>query len=280
MNILPLIFALVLILSVLTVEKLERFKNQAIVQKEYVVFLRDGEREVFNRRQRRLYGETQTSIRQVTIRFLVNKKAREGNAHVAAEYRKVIKALMKVLYGDADFFQRLKNKRGQGDDELLDTLLDAVQRAGEEAPEKSVRRVEDVARLKLGDPDLQEAFYHMLKGTLSRTQLKEKLAADAPFKREKAYVSLLNFIHYEGAKSNHPPRISLQRSPREVLKALFGSEETVEAIMARRNELSGRKSSGSTATLKNEFGGKTVDGIDEQLLDFEVSGSKDKTAYN
>ena len=59
MNILPLILALVLMISVLTVERLEKFKNQSIIQKEYLVFLKESERQVFNQRERRLYGDSQ-----------------------------------------------------------------------------------------------------------------------------------------------------------------------------------------------------------------------------
>ena len=54
-------------------------------------------------------------------------------------------------------------------------MLTAIEQAAENAPKKMIRQTRDLARLHLDDPELQEAFYHMLKGTISRDNLRDKL---------------------------------------------------------------------------------------------------------
>lgn len=270
MNILPLILALVLMLAVMTVQKLEHFKNQTVVQREYQFFLQTMERQVFNKRQKRLFGESEKNLRQLSFRFLVDKKAREGNANAAKQYRMLIVELMKIVYGEAAFFNNLEKKRPN----FLEEMLNAIEQAADAAPEKLINRIQDIARLNLEDPELQEAFYHMLKGTIEREKLKEA----PPCCKEKAYVSLFKFINYDG-KDGKPKRIVVQMAPREILKAIFESDAVVEAIIAKRNELAANKDNGSELAFKNEFNEKWRTGIDDNLLDFRISSGK-KDAYN
>lgn len=272
MNILPLILALVLMLSVLTVEKLEKFKNQTIVQKQYQVFLQMNERQVFNKRQKSLYGYSEKSLKQLSFRFFVDKEARDRDAGVAKQYRMLMVDLMKIIYGEASFYKNLEQKRPN----FLEELLTAVEQAAEKAPKKVIKRIQDIARLNLEDLELQEAFYHMLKGTISREQL-EDMKDKPPHIKEKTYVSLFNFINDEGKKAT--PKIIIQRAPRETLKAIFLSNEVVEAIIAKRNELATNKTDGSEAAFRNEFVDKRRPGLDDKLLDFSISAG-DKTPYN
>lgn len=273
MNILPLVLALVLMLSVLTVEKLEKFKNQTIVQREYQLFLKMGERQVFNKRQNSLYGISEKSLRQLSFRFFYDKKARDGNANAAKQYRMLNLELMKILYGEAAFFKNLEQTRPN----FLEELLNAIERSAEAAAENTIKRIQDIARLDLGDPELQEAFYHMLKGTVSK-QKKEELKNAPSNMKEKAYVSLFTFINDVG-KEGTQPKIVVQRAPREILKAIFGSDEIVEAIIVKRNELAAKKDNGSADLFKNEFVDKRRPGLDDKLLDFSISEGS-KTAYD
>lgn len=268
MNILPLVLALVLMLSVLTIEKLEKFKNQTIVQREYQLFLKMSERQVFNKRQKRLYGHSEKSLRQLSFRFLFDKKARDRDANVVKQYRMLIIDLMKIAYGEAAFFKNLEKKRPN----FLEELLNAIEKSADVDEGKNIRRIQDIARLDLEDPELQEAFYHMLKGTIPREKLAEMKDA-TPQMKEKTYVSLFTFINNEGA--NGTPTIVVQRAPREILKAIFLSDEVVEAIIVKRTELSANKDEGSKDAFKNEFSDKRRPGLDDKLLDFSISeGSK------
>lgn len=272
MNILPLILALVLMLSVLTIEKMEKFKNQTVVQKQYQIFLKEGERQVFNQRQKSLYGLSQKTLRQLSFRFVLEKKERDNNLNVAKQYRLLLIDLMRIVYGEAVFFKNLEKSRPN----FLEELFKAIEDAAEKAPVDTIKRIQDIARLDLEDPELQQAFYHMLKGTVTRKQLKA-MKDSSPRMKEKAYVSLFNFINYDGKKAT--PRIIIQRAPREILKTLFMKDEIVEAILKRRNELAASKDAGAKVTFENEFKDKCRTDIEDQLLDFSISSS-DKTEYN
>lgn len=277
MNVLPLILALVLMLSVLTVERLEKLKNQAIVQKEYQVFLQMSERQVFNKRQKKLFEKSDKDIKQLSFRFFIDSKARDRDANITKQYRMLNIELMKVLYGEAAFFKDLEQKRNN----FLEELLTAIEKASEAAPEKMIKRVKDIARLDLDDPELQKAFYHMLKGTVTREKMQEIIKDDKqdihPDIKEKSYVSLFNFINYEGASAN--PRIEIQKAPREILKAIFISDEIVEAIMTKRQELASNNDSGASAAFQMEFCDKRRPGLDDKLLDFKIT-SGEKKDYN
>lgn len=280
MNVLPLILALVLMLSVLTVEKLEKFKNQKIVQEQYQVYLKKNERQMFNKRQRNLYKDYDKTLQQVSFGYLLDKKARDKGPEEARQFRIVITELMKNVYGEAHFYKELEKQRGN----FVEELLNAIEKAADRLPEdKELKSIEEVARLHLDDPELQKAFYHMLKGTVEREELENMQNSQnmTPRMKEKAYISLLKFIN----KGKEP--IMIQRAPKETLKAIFGSDEIANAITTRRNEIAANKElekskdSNSTAAqaFANEFKGKQRPGITENILNFTISTS-DKSDYD
>lgn len=269
MNIIPLVLALVLMLSVLTIEKLEKFKNQTIVQNQYQLFFQKGEREVFNQRQKKLYHWSETSHRQLTFRYFLDQNARKSNFNAAKQFRFLIIDLMKILYGDASFYKNLEKNRPN----FIEEMLDAIQNAADEAPQGMIKRVEDIARIHLEDPELQKAFYFMLKGSITRDEL-YKITDISPRIKEKAYVSILTFINYNGkAEKEDSARIIVQLAPREILKAIFQKDEIVESIIVRRNELAANKNSGSQQAFENEFKDKRRPDIEDKLLDFRITST-------
>lgn len=278
MNILPLVLALVLILTVLTVEQIEKFKNQTIVQKEYQHFLSANEGVVFNKRQKRMFKISEKSLRQLSFRYFIDKEAKEANAGIAAQYRLLMIALMKNIYGKAPFYKKIEESRPN----FLEEMLNAIELAASKSPESSFKRIQDIARLNLEDDSLQEAFYHMLKGTIARDEI-AKFKNEPQKIKEKGYVSLFTFINNNGAKKKTGqytiPRIVVQRAPREILKTVFENDDVVEEIIVKRDQLSKSKDKGASALFKSEFVNKRRPGIDDLLLDFTISDSA-KTGYN
>ena len=272
MNILPLVLALALILAVLTVEKSENFKNHVVVQIEYQNFLKNNDRQAFNARQRTLfYGKNQSDIKQLSFRYFIDKNAKESYASAAKQYRLLILALMQNLYSEANFFKKIEEKRS----DFLSELLVAIEEAAAKAPKNLIKREEDISRLKLDDAELHEAFYNMLKGTISREHF-DKNPSEAV--KKKQYVSLFYFINYEG--TTHPPRIEIQKAPREILKVVFkNDDDIVEKIIARRAELAEKEENGNSLIFQNEFLQHRTNDIDDQLLDFKITAG-DKTKYN
>lgn len=274
MNILPLILALVLVVSVLTVERLEKFKNQSIIQKEYQQFLKESERQVFNQREKRLFKQYDKDLKQLTFRYIFDKEAREKHPNEAKQYRMLLIDLMKIVYGEAAFYKKLVREN----DKFLEEMLTAVEKAADEAADNTIRQTKDIARLDLGEPELQEAFYFMLKGTIERDKLMELIEEKeiTPKMKEKAYVSLFTFIDNEGAKDK-VPAIRVALAPREILKAIFEKDEVVEEILVKRVELGAKdKDSGADETFKNAFLGKVRQGLDVNLLDFKLSKNSDE----
>jgi hypothetical protein len=272
MNILPLILALVLMLTVLTVEKLEKFKNQTLIQTQYQAYLKESERQAFNSRQAHLYGDSNTDLKQLSFRYFLDQSLREKDADKYQQNRLIAVDLLKILYSDTAFYKEIAKKRP----DFIEELLTAIEKASSQLP-IPLKRIEDISRLSLDDPELQQAFYYMLKGTVTHEQMKElKAMTDPPMSprmREKAYVSLLTYINFADK------RIMIQHSPSVILKAIFGNDEVVDAIITRRNELRTSENSGDKTAFENEFKEKVRPGIKSTMLDFEISKT-DKTKYN
>lgn len=274
MNVLPLILALILVLSVLTIGKFEQAKNQIIVHREYQAFLKDEERVLFNLQQKRFYKSESKSKkgaepthRQINFAYLVKKDPIDTNINKAKQHRLLILDLMKIVYGEATFFKEMEKKRPQ----FLEELLQAIEEVAKKAPKSLINRIEDIVRLDLEDPELQKVFYHMLKGTVKRDKLKS-LPKESSI-QEKAYPSLLNFIQ------NGTDEIKIGLCPKEILKAIFLKDEVVEAICKRRQELSSKGGEDPTLAFRNEFQDKRRPDIDPGLLNFKISPS-DKTVYD
>lgn len=288
MNILPLVLALLLILSVLTVEKYEKFKNTIFVQKQYELAIENQDRKYYNKAQEAMLKgnkEKNVSYRQLSFRPFIDKKLREPQyLEKYNQIRQITIDLIKVLYGHAAFYQEMQDKRPG----FVEELLDAIQRATEKEEVNNIKRIDDIVRINLDDEELQEAFYHMLKGTIDKNEykkmLKEENTSDQtipPLNKKKLYFPLLTFLNYDGEKGDYSKcRIELRLASREVLLAIYGNPELVEDLISRRIELSklAKKSGtvGPTAQFKEEFENKQKPGIKEDLLDYSITATSKK----
>ncbi|WP_042279597.1 hypothetical protein [Candidatus Protochlamydia sp. R18] len=275
MNVLPLVLMLILMTAVITVEKLEKFKSTVIVQRQYQLYLEEDEREALNLHQRNLYAEYEPSQRQLSFTMFFNKKNREKNPEVFRQIRQITEDLIKVLYGQAAFYKKLESQRPNFVHEMLDDFMAAADKLNKI---NKIRQIEDIQRIRLEDPVLQQAFYHILKGTITKKKLKELQTKEGTDEKialsqrnqEKGYYSLLNFI-----KHTEKPQIEIQLASRELLLAIFGNEEIVEAILIKRNE----KSADIGAQFIEAFKGKQKPGISNELLNFKLTKT-DKKPYD
>lgn len=267
MNILPFVLALLLVLSAVSVEKLERFKSLMAVQHAYQFYLDQLDRKALNEHQKNMGKWSKaTSGRQLSFSYFYLKEMREGEK--AKQMRQITVDLIKVLYGEAAFFKALESRRPHFVDEMLD---DFIASADQLTDVEKIRRIEEIRRIRLSDPELQHAFYQMLKGTTTREQWhdmqcgEKKMLSDR--NREKGYFSLLDFLKHE--KNN--AAIKIRHAPRELLLAIFGKEEVVEAIVARRKELNPKNTPDASVQFASEFKGKQKPGISDELLDFNLT---------
>ncbi len=273
MNILPFVLTLLLILSVITIEKLERFKNFILVQHQYQTHIENVERYAFNKQQRAKKKDSHADHQQLSFDYFIDKKMlKEGETEKYKQFRRITLDLIKILYGKTQFYKDLEQKRPNVAEELLDSIRASADRLIED---DKIRTIENISRLQLDDFDLQEMFYRMLRGTISKDDLKavneeDKKRVEELSKNEKAYVPFLTYIRKDSTKT-----INVWLAPRELLEAIFESEEIVEAILVKRKEL-GTNRNADVNSFKSEFLGKQKQGISDDLLDFPIPSTFEK----
>lgn len=268
MYILPLVFSLLIILSILTIEKMDKFKNSYLVQKKYEQVITQQEKLEFNKRQLKLFGNNPISYRQITFRPFLFKKIRDDSPERYKQYRQITVELIRIIYGNAAFYKEIEQRRP----DFVNELLDAIQISADQMHKDGIKRIQDVMRIKLNEQDLQEVFYRMLKGTIEKNELK---STNDPHiaNHKKTYMSLLTFINFDGIDN----KIKLGLAPKELLLAIYGKEDLVNKLIEMRIELSKNLANQkidqkeATEKFKTEFEGKQKEGISADLLEFTIT---------
>jgi hypothetical protein len=238
MNVLPLVFLVLLTLTAITVRQIEHFKNMKILHKEYNEFISEQEGKFLNERQRILYDHDYIKSRQLYFGAFMGKD-HQLNESQLEQLKLITKEFMKLLYAQTSFYKKIERSRPQ----FLDDLLEGIIRAFEQIPvqerTKFNNRVDSLPQIKLADPELQEVFYYMLKGSVSRVEL-EAVRQISPSHAEKTYPSLLDFIT-ESHKSAQPKgTIAIYRAPKELLTLIYG-ESAAQHIIQHRKQFRVRK---------------------------------------
>lgn len=267
MNILVLVLTLLLMLSSLTYSRLETHKNQSIQQLQFEKYAHNEERTAFNRRQSNLYESNGFSPAQLSLNMIMQKgheKSPQGDVEKQKEW---LKQLMLVLYQQAPFFIDLQQKRSDFVTELVNSIEPAVDRllAVSSDPNKAILNKYDMGKITLADPELQHAFYLMLKGTISKdtpTYADDRNSiVNLP---QGDYYSLIDFICY----AKNKPKIN-SASP-EFLELFFVKEAIPEILEKRavRDGTSGEAQANATRELLELFNRSLKPGIDPADLDY------------
>lgn len=277
MNILPLVFVLLFTLAVVSMAHLEQFKKASLNHIIYEKYIRPNKNFVLNQRQEKLFHEGQKETwRHVSIRVFLNAELRKKTDEKTYQANRfLLIELMKVLYSKAAFFKSLKQKRPEFLDELVVAIENAAIKA-ESNHKKPIKRIQDIVRLDLEDPELQGAFYHMLKGTTNKKeQLKEPtnkkkqdIIEPTIHNQERTYLSLLTFVNML-----EETQVKIKLAAPEVLRAIFPNDEIVDSIIAKR-DLVDSKNAEAVNQFKQEFLGKQRPEVSDQQLDFTFSGAK------
>ena len=289
MNILPLVFVLLFTLAIVSMAQLEKFKNASLNHMTYEKYIQPNKNFVLNQRQEKLFHEGQKeSWRHVSMRVFLKKERRdETDEETYQKNRFLLIELMKVLYSKAAFFKTLKQKRSEG---FLEELVTAIEQAAIKAEsnhKKPIKRIQDIVRLDLEDAELQEAFYHMLKGTTNKneqdkeTNDKNEQVVFEPTTRnqERTYFSLLAFVNMQ--KST---KVKIKLAAPEVLKAIFGKDEIVQSILVKR-KLVDAQNAEAVEQFTQEFLNQRLPDIPANFLDFtfgrtEAADAKEQTELN
>ncbi|NGX61225.1 MAG: hypothetical protein K940chlam9_00708 [Chlamydiae bacterium] len=126
-------------------------------------------------------------------------------------YYELAADLIRDLYGEAEFFQRVPQAEYR--------ILDKLKEKREET--LTFQYPDELAQIDLGDPDLQEIFYRMLKGS-------------------HPYPSLLDYLSFDRLERTHKTsgdwKINLMFAPPELLQALFHDCTLVQKLESLRQE--------------------------------------------
>lgn len=291
MNILPLVLLLLLVLSALTTQQVERFKNFSIIQKEHRDFLKEAEAEKIQSRQLRLYHKLAKDhsandychTRRINFRAFLDSSQPQISQADREQLKDVTKELMKILYSHTDFYKKIEQTRPQFLDEILDYL---VAKSQTQPLLSTKQEIEEIASIAMPDAELQEAFYHMLKGTVDRTdsQALSRYVKISDAHARKSYYSLLKFVR-NGSDFNGAAQAAalwIFRCPKETLMAIYGSEDLAQQIIAYRAANRPKSTQGPAEKQKctqcflQTYQGKQRSGISDQFLIYEMAKTNPK----
>jgi hypothetical protein len=278
MNVLPLVFTLLLTLSILTYTRLEKFKSFSAIRTEYNSYIKTREKEVLGEKQKNAAKHyPSVSFRQLSMSGVLRSSVAKQNPAKAEQQKNQLKELMHVLYSKADFYQRLQAKRP----EFLDEILNQIVASRDLFEDKVIQCTEDLTKIRMPDPELQEAFYFMLKGTKTKEQPKAQNSREdlsvskASLKQledeKHSYYSLLQFVKY------NDEAVSVRLASEEVL-AIFFQPQTVNQIIEQRKQLKKELNANNKALINQQFKEFCKPflkpGVEESALDFSLSETR------
>lgn len=278
MNVLPLVILLILILSALSIQQIENFKNREIRQKEFEEFISNQADEDLNQRNKEKFdSDFYAHTRRINLGYLANNS--EGNNKQYTQLKNVLKEFIKDQYGKTEFYQKAERRNPQ----ILDLFMEQFLENLRERKEIIKGGIENIAQLRFKDPEMQDFYYHLLKGSVKNRQQLSHYKESGFDNGEKSYPSLFLYLAPHGNNGLKGPKIPLYSSPRELLRAIYVDEESVNQVMQRRIEFKSDKKE-NKAKQTQAFQNAVKDlpkkpGIENDILDFSVTTS-DPNGYN
>lgn len=309
MNILLFVTALMMVLAAMTYAKIESYRSVEILKAQYQAYSHHIERDHLKNQALSLYNKTHISSKQgkqkeqanavprINWMTIINKQARDNEPRVYEQVLKITKNLIQQLYGETPFYQEAISKRYH----LIEDLFRKIDETIANLPEdKKPVKAGDLANLDLGEFELNQFFYKILKGNLAIEPPQEKPIDRFKFKAllepkidddeaeevisqdssesyaDEGYVSLLNFITL-----NNKNKIRLYLAPKELLLAIVEDTHRTEEIMEERYNLYLRLRRGeieqqeATEQFK-DFVSKYLKDYDEGLFDHTVTKTDPK----
>lgn len=297
MNILLFTTTLLIAMIMLTYAKLDIYRNFNVLESQFKKYMEITERSSINQAAVHWYKKVNVSKRgggdaqkaqgssRLTFAYFIDKTLQSHKE--AAQYRHLAKKLIRTLYHKSPFYQELMHVRPH----FVDELLTSLQVADLLPKEKKLRYAKDLANLKLRDEVLDDAFYKMLKGTAEAEKSKQEFhfpedrseeedeVPDVGLKEEyrspAGYFSLLDYITLQ---KNTKVRVFLASKP--LLLAIFENPETVDLVLATRQQLyqsvlKGRTTKEASELFKKQFG-SIADRALPDILDFSVTKTNPK----
>lgn len=309
MNVLPLIFAVLLVLGLFNAYQSDQFRRLLIMTSYYERSIRQEESATFNQRQYRLYKNARKSTgragedrgqakslakAKLNFKLILNQPSDVTNLDEYRQHVFLAKEVIHLLYHQTKFYRDLEQKRPQFIDELFTVLQQA-------AKGKKIQEPQDIEKLELHDPELQTFLYHIMKGKKHPPLTMEKIAVvqlekidgveetqeteetegaeEEDFVLEVSYASLKDLMQF-----THQHKIYIYLAPKAILQAIFIDANLVEDIIKSREDFytqvnkkkaTERKEERKSFSLifQQKFEAHKRPEISEALLDFTVTGT-------
>jgi hypothetical protein len=267
MNVLLYVTVTIMLLSLLTYARLDSYRTFSGLKAGFVKYMEELERDPTNAAALHWYhsinpGSKESSPNQktkaegtarISFYLIVNKEQREKNPGAYQQTRELAKHLIAHLYGEEKFYKEIAEKRPN----FINEMLDEVQAAADKLSDRSSLNNANagaLARLALSTPELQKAFYDMLKGipkpftTEAKGETHEIMSQEdslvdtedstdastesAQAHADPGYISLLDYITLQ---STSKTRVYLAFP--SILMAIYEDQNLVEKIIETRKAL-------------------------------------------
>lgn len=316
MNVLLFVTAMIMVLSMLTYTKLELYHSFSLLQSQFTRYMTEIERGTINTTAEWWYENSRStqsstspqpnpqaarSSARSRLSFLVFiDKAKQ--AQYAQVYPKIVlltKKLIFTLYKNQPFFQQFVQRRP----DIVDGLLASLMIADSLPKEQKIKKATDLANLNLEDPLLNTFFYYVLKGTpfappeqTKTVEPYQPLQTDFIIKlgngetededgdpdKSKYYVSPSGYSLLDCINVDDAVKIRVFLASKPLLLAIFDHPDIVNAIIAMRNDLYHKVTSGAVTAndastqFQNLFASKSDPNFNDTILDFKVTKTNPK----
>jgi len=271
MNILPVVIVMLMAFTIVTTTRLQSFLSVFKLQMQTRQYMQQAEKENFVSRAQNIYDDIPVSKREKAEqeeRELLNPKLdigiflrQEENEKISGIEELLNKLIFRV-YEDQDFFFEAQTKNSNVVDDLLQRMKERAK-----LPENSekITSADKLARLDLGDEDLQYFFYKVLHGT-----------QDIEAIDKRGYPPLTKFIKVSKSDKN----LSVYLADRQLLLLFFPESIVAEIIETREDlyrQVRRKKDHQSKEEASKEFESFYAHYIPSQYrnwLDFRVTTTK------
>lgn len=287
MNILPMVFSVLALVSILSYTRMQDFIASKALFLEYQAFQTEHQQETLFVAAKKSYEAAHRSVKDSgpkSPRIAATKKlnlypllAKEGFELKRQETHQFFKRLLEVEFGSALFFQEALEKNPLFLEEFFVSLAVAYQKYCEKQG-KPLKTVKELVHLVFTQEEHQVFLYHLLKDYPKEEELDEEVLTEETL-TSVAPSPLLDLLEIK--EKVLPYRLFLMHRP--LLMALFQNEEVVQKIMKERLEMykitkGGKEDKDSlSASFKRNFENAVPSWMRTESLNWQVSGTLPST---
>ncbi len=248
MNVLPIVFSILMLLSIMTYSQLQTFLLRSQIRLEYTCYLENRSRNSVNSLQEKLYdslhvkgkgnenpSEHAAALGSISIHWFLDEPRSDQHWSYLQANREIVRRLFDIIYGDRKFYQEAEEKRPDIVNEVWQAVIEELKE--KKARNETPKKIQHIANLSLEDPELAHFWSQILK----YDETPESIEAECGSKEAKDvqktvsyYPNLLDFLTSKKITSQSY-RLWLLKKP--LLLAIFQDEGVANDIIRERRSL-------------------------------------------